>query len=540
MGHNDDFSYIWSAKVLAETGRVTYNGWATAMLGWQLYLGALFIKLFGFSFTAVHASMLPVAMAAAALMQRILVRLGIGNANAAIATSSLTLSPLFLPLAFSFMSDVPGIFCLLLCLYACLRAIQASTDRAALAWLVFAGLSNALDGTVRQIAWLGVLILIPSTAWIIRRRPRALILGIAVWLVSVVFILGCMHWFKLQPYAIVEPLLGPHSAFRVVIANGVTVIFYTLPILVAFLAAFPWTQRHALVQAAGTAILLLLVCRLISSRVSSFDWLAPFSHDWWTAQGLYVPSILGLQPDVMPIGICAAFSLLAFAALTAFLVRQWNDKPGRLQTVQTTIPGLPSRTLLVLLGPFTLAYLGLILTREHIFDRYYVIVVFIASILMLRLYEATIAPRLPLISVALMLCFAACGVLNMHDLIARQRARLAAANEMIAAGVPRGEFKAGFEYDGWTQIELAGYLNDPRLRVPAGAYHKLPPPSLPPDCVAWFYPLAPAIHARYELSYQPLSCLPLSEFAPVEFTTWLAPRHRAIYILKLPSRASGS
>jgi hypothetical protein len=33
MGSIDDWSYIWTARVLADTGHLTYNGWATAMLG---------------------------------------------------------------------------------------------------------------------------------------------------------------------------------------------------------------------------------------------------------------------------------------------------------------------------------------------------------------------------------------------------------------------------------------------------------------------------------------------------------------------------
>ncbi len=48
---NDDWSYMWSARVLAKTGCVVYNGWATAMLTWQLYWGALFVRLFGFLFS---------------------------------------------------------------------------------------------------------------------------------------------------------------------------------------------------------------------------------------------------------------------------------------------------------------------------------------------------------------------------------------------------------------------------------------------------------------------------------------------------------
>ena len=62
MGICDDGPYIFVAKNLASTGHITYNGWSEAMLGWQLYLGAAFIKLFGFSFTAVRMSNLLVAM----------------------------------------------------------------------------------------------------------------------------------------------------------------------------------------------------------------------------------------------------------------------------------------------------------------------------------------------------------------------------------------------------------------------------------------------------------------------------------------------
>ena len=97
VGLTDDWSYVQSARVLAQTGHIVYNGWATAMLGWQLYLGALFVKLFGTSFTAVRASTLLVALITAFLMQRTFVRAGINSRNATIGTLALVLSPLFLP-----------------------------------------------------------------------------------------------------------------------------------------------------------------------------------------------------------------------------------------------------------------------------------------------------------------------------------------------------------------------------------------------------------------------------------------------------------
>ena len=44
MGIRDDWPYILMAQKLASTGHIVFNGWSAAMLGWQLYLGAGFIK----------------------------------------------------------------------------------------------------------------------------------------------------------------------------------------------------------------------------------------------------------------------------------------------------------------------------------------------------------------------------------------------------------------------------------------------------------------------------------------------------------------
>jgi hypothetical protein len=81
MGVCDDGPYIAMAQTLSSTGRLVYNGWPAAMLGWQIYLGAAFIKMFGFSFTVVRMSTLIVAMILAFLLQRTLFHAGISERN---------------------------------------------------------------------------------------------------------------------------------------------------------------------------------------------------------------------------------------------------------------------------------------------------------------------------------------------------------------------------------------------------------------------------------------------------------------------------
>ena len=92
IGMSDDWSYVLTSRVLARTGHLVYNGWATAMLGWQFYFGALFVKLFGPSFTAVRASTFVLALVTAFLTQRTLVRAGLNATNSVLATIALFFS----------------------------------------------------------------------------------------------------------------------------------------------------------------------------------------------------------------------------------------------------------------------------------------------------------------------------------------------------------------------------------------------------------------------------------------------------------------
>src|SRR5690349_5015867 len=128
MGFIDDWSYVRTAYDFAQTGHFVYNGWATAMLGWQIVWSAPFLKLFGYSFTVARLSMLPFAMACGWLLHAILRHSGISNRNAVFGSLAVCLSPLFLPLAASYMSDVGGLSLILLCIYLCQRALEAKSD----------------------------------------------------------------------------------------------------------------------------------------------------------------------------------------------------------------------------------------------------------------------------------------------------------------------------------------------------------------------------------------------------------------------------
>jgi hypothetical protein len=553
IGMTDDWSYVQSARVLAQTGHIAYNGWTTAMLGWQLFLGALFVKLFGPSFTALRASTLLVAVVTALLMERTFRRAGIGSRNAAIGTLTLVLSPIFLPYAVSFMTEIAGLFCVVLCLYACLHALQAKTGRATLAWLAFAALSNAVGGTARQIAWLGVLVMFPCAVWLLRRRPHVLFCGAVLYIVSLAAIFGSLHWFHQQPYsAPPEPLFNalPNGHQLRLVGVEMLSLFLSgalllLPVLSALAAKVRFRDpRIAISLLSGAALWIAACFALHHHSPGILDMLiAPFRGDCVTPFGLAATfEIQGIPPLVLPLGVRIVITvavLFALACFFIFLAGNCRSSRNPAATQPTSAP-ISFNSLLVLLVPFTLAYLLLLLPRGILgfsFDRYLLPLFPIALILLLRVYEERAQPHLPWFSKALVLLFALYAVAGTHDAFSKYRAWAAAVDELRAAGVPDTAIDGGFEHNAMVQIETSGSILN-LLGLPNAAEDLGPSSAFPADCQPTWPMLTPAIVPGYALSFDSKSCGGISRFASVSYREWLLARSIPVYVVDTRKPAS--
>jgi len=197
---------------------------------------------------------------------------------------------------------------------------------------------------------------------------------------------------------------------------------------------------------------------------------------------------------------------------------------------------LSGRELAFFLAPFTIVYFALILPRGavgEVTERYLLPLLVVVLITVLRLFQQKVAARLPAFSLVCVLLVAAYSVAAMHDLYAVERARLAAANEIRAAGFARTSFYGGMAYDGWTQIDSWGYVTAPKINLPPGPQ---PTPSWKMTswpCGNWFAGESPAIQPRFAVSYDQGACQGPSRFAPVPYRTWLPPYTGSVYIVTI-------
>lgn len=549
IGVDDEWAYIKSAQVLAQTGHIAYNGWVNPMLGWQLYFGALFIKIFGFSFTAVRLSTVVEAVATAFLFERSCLRCGVSTWNARLLTAALFFSPAYFPIVFSFMTDVSGLFCIVACLYMCLRAVQAANERSATAWIVLAALSNAVGGTARQIAWLGVLVMVPSALWLLRKSQRVLTIGGLSCVAGAAFVAAAMRWFAHQPYTVPEALIPAEFDWEdakvlvgVSLYGALVLGQLLLPLLLLFMGSFRSWRRHAAVGF-GIGLLCLVAVGLVLLHAKTFDLAhVPYFSEYMTITAFGRLNALMVQITGMPAASDSLNWLLTGAVvlgMLSFFAVFLNGAHGQ-PADSTEAEAMSWRRLGIVLGPFTLAYMVFLMPRAiegRLFERYLLPLVAVFLLVLARYYQEHVRTKLPLACILLIALFGCFGAAATHDKFALYRGYAAAIHEIKSSGVPATAILGPWEFLGWTEVEVRGYVNDPRIEIPRGIYINPPPRVYPQPCdphLFFFTDRAIDVHPDYAVFLDPKACGGQVAFPPVVFNNWIAPHTNWVYPVRLP------
>lgn len=556
MGLIDDFSYVKTAWDFAHTGHFIFNGWATAMLGWQVIWGALFVRLLGDSFFAPRLSVLLVAGLSVLLLHAILRRGGLTRSNATFGTLVVGLSPIFVPLSVTFMTDVGGLFVILLSLYCCLRATTSHADGAALGWIVAGNIVGAAGGTVRQIAWLTVLVMLPCTAWLLRRRRRMLSSAAGLWVVSVIVVQQSLSWFRRQPFSVPEPIIQGSVQLRslrelagTMLAAGLCLALLLTPVLAAGLRPMIRLRTKGGIAALVTAtIASTWLCHFITAHLVEHGWM-PWTGDVVDRLGVFdCPNawLIGVSPVSFtePMRMVASALVIGLLLIFALSLTRWTRLDARRVpycSVRSSGTDVSWQALLLIAGPFTAAYILLLVPRgiwAEVLDRYLLPLLTIAVLLLLRLVQERIG-KVPRESWAVLALLAAFSLAGTHDWIASHRARLQAVQRLRAAGIANTEITAGYEADGLSQILLGGAVIDPRVAYPVTMRIQAQlPQGIPQRCASLLDPHTPEIQPRFFLAYQRVPCLEPSRFGDQPYRTWLFPTRRSIRILQFEARSA--
>jgi 4-amino-4-deoxy-L-arabinose transferase-like glycosyltransferase len=538
MGVNDDWAYTHMAREFAATGQIRYNGWEAAMITPQVVWAGLFIRLFGFSFFIVRLSTMLLGAALIPVIYFLGRESGLKPSFAGYAALLTMLSPLVIPETLSFMSDVPGLFLFMVCLLSGVRAWKASGAKACLVWAGMTAVFGILAGMNRQIYLPAPILFLPAIAWM-RRRDRVVlsVLG-AIWLLATLAAAGSSAWLAAQPYIVTEHTLDrwKQVPLALIFPEEIKFLKYTsltmAMLLIPLLAGYGRAGVRAVISSARWS----LVFKAMAAVALAFavgDLRLPLMGNVITQYGIQWDHsvVVGERQLILYPLIRDLLTLTACLACLICALALWKDRKAAGRVWQD-----PSAPTVVLGALFSSAWLGALLFRSpfvYAFDRYLMHFLPIAGVLLLRHYQVYVSGRVSRLSWGMLAVFALYGIATTHDQFAEGRARLTAARRLESGGVPRTAILAGFEYDGWTQLEYAGVVNDPRIAKPAAFYRK-PVCRGPEDLLLFYVGLLPEIRARYVLALTPFDGLDDGPGAPIDYTAWLPPQRRQVFTQTVP------
>jgi hypothetical protein len=523
MPFDDDWSYSYTVRQLLATGKITYNGWSAPLIITQALWGAMFSKLFGYSFVALRFSTLPFDIGTAVFSYLLARGANLRPAAAVCISLTLCLSPVFLPLALSFMTDVPALCYTMISLYALMRAGRSDNSRGALIWLAIGFLAGIIGGMTRQTVWLAPLCVIPYLA-IVRRSDRAFVAAaIFAWVLVVIDIVLCLGWFIRQPDIYLDPSLSEcirngfdHSG--IAITNVIMVVFTT--VMFALPAVLPftfdslrrlWRERKSW-RGALTAVVVLGLSAGIAAH-PAFG-MGPWLHNIVTTKGVIGPlELSGNRPTVLPLfvrGIISALVLATTYLLAARSIEFAVDFRRSLVRIRRFFAVPDSRPVLVIFGVIYLVFMVIRAGQDQVFDRYCLPLILCLGILLLRGRSLSLAWPLVVI-------YGVYAVASTQDNLALAAARRAAVDRLESHGVPRTQIAGGFEYDFYTQLEESGRINRYGMTNPTRPFND-------------FEGYTPALICKYRLEFPRAVDTEPSPFGAIDYISWLPPFHRMIFI----------
>src|SRR5262245_54467893 len=363
MGLHDDWSYTYTARDLAATGQFHYFGWASAMVGIQAWFAALVIRILGFSFTTVRLTTAVFAVGSAPVLYKLYRAAGLNTSFAFLGTLAVVISPLFIPLAASFMTDVPALFFLLVSFYCGLQALQAPDEKASVYWLSIAAVSGFLGGTVRQVIWGVPLSIVLLVAWVRRASRAVAAAGSLLFAASGVAIAFCLAWLSRQPLFEWDPAPQGIRGFATLFHDPLrfaalirTCLLLMLPVLILYF--FGWrTGRVRGVVPGVLAFVALWAIGQFGFRGEGF----PFGN-LVTANGVLREGTeaIGSKPVILSRPLLSVLSFITLAACTGCVVALFQRPDDRRSVPQ---PHQSIRHVALLGAPFYVGYFLILFYR---------------------------------------------------------------------------------------------------------------------------------------------------------------------------------
>jgi hypothetical protein len=497
----DGWSYLHTLFHWRRTGAWDFNNWVSMTLVGQVLLATPVLWVFGYSVLAVHIAFAILGFGGLAALWWLGRVAGLAPWRSALVATSLAASPLWGPLAPTFMTDVPAFAFEMLAL--ALACIALGRDRPSLPLLAASVGAGFVAISIRQYAAVPVVAILATAAlhFARARDRRALRTVLVLAALTAVGTLALFAWWRTVPGG---KALAPH-------VPSVRSLTRTYNEMAGFVRLAGVIAAPALLLAGPVR----LVRRAFARDRGLAGWVVGLAA-FWTATG-YVPSrplvgnyfaargvladnlnLPGTRPRIMP---AAAFQSIAVVGALASIVLACAAVPwlaDRIDDLRAhrwpTIDPVGALLTLTVAG-FGAGYALALAVDEPIFDRYALPALPLVGILVLR----TAAGRRVALAGVSLLALGLVGAAYTAESASFDGTRWKVAEAAVAAGFTPEQIAAGDEWIGWYRGDgpptagTAGSARKPRPEYYRGLCVSVlvDARSLPPNPIAEAWSRAP-------------------------------------------------
>ena len=433
---NDDWTAALSVQAFVEHGEIYYPSWLSAMSHVPILYGILATKLFGFSFVVLRVGTLLLSLASAMVLYAVLRRMRVVESEAVMLTGLLCVNPLYMSVSYTFLSDIPALFLLVLSVYCFVRAAK---ERPNTLLLLLAALVSVVGFFTRQvnILWLAAMgSVVAKWVWDKRYSARQLLVAFgqpAVLCVVLYVVLGQVH---LLPGQIGARFLPDGFSYMETFCKNIwqfTVLLglFFSPLTLSILAAnreCRHSQRLGIFVVTGAGLAIVMGCLLTdfqfmgniishyglgTTRAVMQGDLIVWGREWWYV----VLYIIGG-------GLVGALSFLLYEYRALFNLKS--------STVRACL--------------IFIALYGGLLSIIQAYDRYILLLIPLLLILLVPLLTLRYSK---MVMIALLLAQWSYGIVGTHNYLAWQQARWQLSDRLLSRSIAPEKIEGGYEWDGW-------------------------------------------------------------------------------------------
>ncbi|MBI1225289.1 MAG: hypothetical protein GC192_08635 [Bacteroidetes bacterium] len=447
---NDDWAYAKDVWYLSQEGRLKLDDWPAMTRLTQIFWGAGFCKVFGFSHEVLRFSTMLLGFGGLVAAWHIFIEMGASRRLASLGTLVLMFNPIYFSLSATFMTDVPFLSLFLWSTYFYLKSANSGELKQVIWATVFALLATM----VRQLGMAGPLAF--AVLWLYRQgfNWRSLLVAMTPLALCAAAYLGFTKWYEAtqglpEAYGSLDKLLnrfgGEGYYLECLRRIGLLLFFlgfFLSPVTVPFVVPQLRKANRKLRWWTFGITMLLSICFI-------YAW-----KDYPLGNMIYN---LGIGPKTLK---DAAFWVNVNPALgkTALIAVKAVGASLGIIFLLTLIPSIyhgfatagKPRQQSVFLWAFLLSYTGFLLTELYFLDRYHLVLVPFLTAVLLQGQNILFDKKQLLAAGFFLAIMAGYAITATHDYFSWNRARWQALHYLTdEMGVKRNQIDGGFEFNGW-------------------------------------------------------------------------------------------